>query len=180
MINKKIIIKDIIVYLIIIMCVLTTITNFYIIFDKKMEPECQIKYYRRVYISEYDYDIDKAIIELKQLFNTQHFYIEKGMDEELLGKSIPIIRLVIMRKGLKQTEPEKYILGYAHELMHIQGMTGNETWVTYHTIIKLYESDNDYFKLLAWNEAVNIMAGSCVDTAYDCSGQLVKYFEREQ
>lgn len=113
---------------------------------------------------------------IKDLYNTPHIYTEKNLDKQNRnGQSIPIWRVAIIHNDL---DLHDYIIAYAHELTHIKYQVADETYTTYKTIVKLYESGNAELQYHAIKEANDILSGCYEDTDYDCGYYIIEYFKK--
>lgn len=170
------IITDIIIYLVLFALLLTALASFHIISHNKLIPKAY--YYVEVQRKTYPpINKDTEVDNLIKLYDTNFIYIEKNFKEEYRNaNSIPLLRMVILRKGLKDTDFNEYILAFAHEITHIKFATADETWVEYKSITMLYESGNEYFMTLAWNKTADIIDGCYDNRGYDCGAYLLEYF----
>ncbi len=93
------------------------------------------------------------------------------------GKALQLIRTVVIANKYTQ-DSVYYTYVFAHELMHIKTMSGNERYVEFETIKALYESgDEMLIDVAKW--AIQRQLSSNAFKDYDCLAYLYDYLFNE-
>lgn len=178
--NAKFHIKNIIIILLATIIILTIIAETNIFFSKN---KLKVLPYEKNYslkIKEVNLEGDVKL-KIDNLFNFKYFYKEtdnfKGL---ILGKSIPLYRTVIVKKNLKEEDPEEYALALTHELCHLKYNTYNDTFINYMTFKTLYECEDEALQTIGFNFGVTIIEGGYEGNNYDCGYYILEYFKEKK
>ena len=159
------------IVLIVILSLLLILETYNIVckFTRKMDYRAYDYYQMPNAKVECKYDAKELKSKIDKLFNQKYIYIGT------LGNSktfIPL-RIVFVNENVYLREYAKQL---AHELCHLKYQTRNEMFVTYKTIVELYESGDEFLKYVAVDYANEVWAGKFHNTDYDCGAYLIDYF----
>lgn len=99
-------------------------------------------------------------------------YIEKKDLGDAFGRTIFLLRIIEIKKGLTGTN---YAITLMHEYYHLYNYNPNERITQYYTFIYLYENECLFLKKSGLILAINIMEGQ-FDKTYNCTSQIINYF----
>lgn len=171
--KKILVIQRIIIAVLLFLIVTVNIISFTLFFKTKM----RVKSYERGYIVTASIGFDEPSKEeaatlVRDLYNTPHSFKEADLNNKN-GHADILNEVVYIDENLTISD---FIYAYAHELTHIKYKTTDETFVTYKSIITLYESNNHILECVALSATTEILNGCADGSQYDCGYYLIEYF----
>ena len=134
-----------------------------------------LPYKHKSYVFDvFECDMSKCEIKnkLDDVYDIRYEYAEQPyLGENIDGIATP--NKIIVRDDL---DTEQYIIVLSHELTHLKYNTNNETFTEYTSLVTLYESGENAFKVAALNKARFIVAGGYKGSDLDCGYYLLNYF----
>lgn len=104
-----------------------------------------------------------------------YYYDVVDLGEGLNGLSNCYYRTIKIHEDL---EGYWYCKTMCHEMIHLKYLTGDETYTSYMTFVRLYESDNEILRRVgAWyglNQIENRVYGE-----YNCRDYVISYFKEK-